>query len=246
MSMRPRFELVSGTSTAAERRLVSAETVRLLTGIPETGEGAVSDAVLNLHIDGVMAQIARSCRLAAARAAPLTLAQESVRATWTLPLWSSTYHRHWHYWFSDEARTKLILPWRAPITAIDVSVDDASLEENVDYELLGSGVVRWMSTGSCWPLANVVVDYTAGFVPLAADPAYQEDGETLPADIVTMIAEQARYYSSRPDMSLRSEDIPGVWSGSYNVPGGDAMDTSGLSLPLYDALAQFRGPPVFA
>lgn len=238
--MRPRFELVSGTSTAAERRLVSADTVRLLTDIPET----VTDEVLNLHIDGVMAQIARSCRLAAARSAPLTLAQESVRATYTPPV-PSYYHR-WGYWFADSAKTKLVLPWRAPITSIDITVDDASLEENVDYELLGSGLVQWLAAGTCWPWANVVVDYTAGFVPLAADPAYQEDGDTLPADIVALIAEQVRYGSSRPDMSLRSEDIPGVWSGSYNVPGGDAIDTSGLAMPLYDALAPFRAPPVFA
>lgn len=242
--MRPRFEIVSGTSTAAERRLVSAETVRLLTGIPSTGEGAVTDEVLNLHIDAVMAMIARSCRLAAARSAPLTLAQESVRATWTPPV-PSYYHR-WSYWFADEARTKLILPWRAPITSISITVDDEDLDENVGFELLGSGVVQWLDPGTSWPWANIVADYTAGFVPLAADPAYQEDGDTLPADIVALIAEQVRYGSSRPDMSLRSEDVPGVWSGSYNVPGGDAIDTSGLSLPLYDALAPFRGPPVFA
>lgn len=242
--MRPRFEIVTGTASAEERRLVSAETVRLLTGIPETGDGSVTDAVLNLHIDAVMAQIARSCRLAAARSAPLTLAQESVRATWTRP--EPRYHDHWHYWFADINRTKLILPWRSPITDIDITVDGEALTENEDYELLGSGVVQWLDPGTSWPWADIIADYTAGFVPLAADPAYQEDGDTLPADVVVLIAEQVRYGSSRPDMSLRSEDIPGVWSGSYNVPGGDAIDTSGLSLPLYDALAPFRGPPVFA
>lgn len=242
--MRPRFELVSGTSSAEERRLVSAETVRLLTGIPETGEGAITDEVLNLYIDGVMAQIANACRLAKARAAPLTLAVESVRATWTPPV--PHYYYRWYYWFADEARTKLILPWRAPIISIDVTVDDQTLEENLDYELLGSGVVRWLSPGTAWPWANIVVDYTAGLVPLAADPTYQEDGDTLPADIIMLIAQQVRYGVTQPNIGIRSEDIPGVWSGSYNVPGGDAMDTCGLSMPLYDSLSQFRGPPVFA
>lgn len=242
--MRPRFEIVTGTSTAAERRLVSVETVRLLTGIPETGEGAVTDAVLEMRIDGAMAQIAASCRLAAARGAPLTLAEESVRATWTPPV--PQYYYRWYNWFLDEARTQLILPWRAPITTIDITVDDEWLEENVDYELLGSGVVRWMATGSQWPWGNIVADYTAGFVPLAADPTYQEDGETLPADIVNLVCEQVRYAAASPDPTLRSEDIPGVWSGSYNVPGGDAIDMSGLTKPLYDALSRFRGPPVFA
>lgn len=240
--MRPRFELVSGTSTAEERRLVSADTVRLLTGLTEE---QVSDAVLDLRIDGVMAQIANSCRLAAARNAPLTLAQESVRATWTPPV--PSYYSRWYLWFADEARTQLILPWRAPITVIDVTVDDEGVEENVDYELLGSGVVRWMAPGTCWPWANIVVDYTAGFVPLSADPAYQEDGQTLPADIVAMVADQVRFSSDTTrDPSIRSEDIPGVWSGSYNIPGGDAIDTSGLMKPLYDALSPFRGPQVFA
>jgi hypothetical protein len=201
--------------------------------------------VLNMNIDAVMAMIARSCRLAAVRSAPLTLARESVRATWTPPV--PSYYYRWSAWFADEARTKLILPWRAPITSIDITLDDGELVENTDYELLGSGVVQWLSTGTSWPWANIVADYTAGFVPLAADAsAYQEDGDTLPADVIALIAEQVRYYSSRPNMSIRSEDIPGVWSGSYNVPGGDAIDTSGLSLPLYDALSPFRGPPVFA
>jgi hypothetical protein len=242
--MRPRFELVSGTSTAAERRLISVETIRLLTGIPETGEGAVTDAVLELRIDGVMAQIANSCRLAAARGAPLTLAQESVRATWTPPV--PQYYQRWYNWFTDETRTELILPWRAPITTIDVTVDDESLEENVGYELLGSGVIRWLDPGTSWPWANIVVDYTAGFVPLAADPAYQEDGETLPADVVNLIAQQVQYSAAMHDPALRSEDIPGIWSGSFNVPGGDAISSCGLILPLYDALSQYRGPPVFA
>lgn len=240
--MRPRFEIVSGTSNATERRLVSAETFRLLTGVTED---QVSDDALNLRIDGVMAQMANSCRLAVARAAPLTLAQESVRATWTPPI--PSYYYRWNLWFLDAERTKLVLPWRVPITAIDITVDEESLEENTDYELLGAGVVQWLQPGTCWPWANIVVDYTAGFVPLAFDPTYQEDGETLPADIVTLVCDQVKISSdSTRDLSVRSEDIPGVWSGSYNVPGGDAVDTSGLILPLYDALSRFRAPPVFA
>lgn len=242
MTARPRFEVVVAAS-AEERRLVSIDTVRLLTGIPEEGEGGISDALLGMKIDGVLSQCARSCRLKADGSKPLTLAKESVRATWTMT--NRADYDQWSCWYADPGRTKLLLPWRAPITAIMISVDDQDLVQDTDFELLGSGVVQWLQPGSCWPFRTTVVDYDAGFGVLASDSAYQE-GNPLPADVVDLIAQQVQYAASNPDLRLRSEDIPGVWSGSYNIPGGDAIDTSGLSLPLYDALSPFRGPPVFA
>lgn len=241
--LRPRFEVVAGTSSAAERRLVSADTVRALTGIPSSGTGAVTDTVLNLMIDAVLAQCATSCRLARGLAAPVTLAEEGVRATWPA---RTTYDSltQCSAWYVDERRTQLILPWRAPITSIIMIENDIDLEENVDFQLLGAGVVQRLT--SCWSFAEIIADYTAGFVPLADDAAYQEEGETLPADVVALIAEQVKYSASRPNPTLRSEDVPGIWSGTYNIPGGDAIDSSGLMRPLYDALMPYRCPLSFA
>lgn len=70
----------------------------------------------------------------------------------------------------------------------------------------------------------------------------------MPADLVSLVADQVRMAYDRRDidLNLRSEDVPGVWSGSYNVAGGDAVDTSGLLRPLYDALSPFRGPTSIA
>ncbi len=237
---RPRFEVIVGTADAAARRLVSAETIRALTGIADT----VPDATLNLLIDGALAQCAKSCKLARAGATPITLAEESVRATWSDDcwVWSRGFSAHYNH-----QPSRLFLPWRAPITAITVTEGDTELVENTDFRLLGAGVVerigaRWSTVG------NIVVDYVAGWVLLSDDPSYDYDGEPMPADLVQLIADQVRMVSDRGaiDLNLRSEVLPNIGSWTFNTPGGDAIDTSGLLRPLYDALEPFRAPPVVA
>lgn len=239
---RPAFEVVVGAEAVA-RRLVSVDAIRSITGIPETGTGAIDDAGLGRLIDGELARCARSCRLATYRAVPPTLAQESVRATWLATCWE------WPYgWVSYRSAGRepsiLLLPWRAPITDIEITEGETELVEDTDYRLLERGVVERIN--GFWPTSgSIVVDYVAGFVPLADDPSYQVDGEPLPADIVQLLADQVRMANdrSRIDLNLRSEDIPGVWSGTFNVAGGSAIDTQGLMMPLYEALAQYRAPP---
>lgn len=240
---RPRFEVVVGAS-AAERRLVTVDTIRALTGTPSTGEGAVTDEALGLWLDAALSQCAVSCNMATFRASPPTLAQESVRATWDQAFWHGRFHGVWRHWGEP---SQLLLPWRAPITSILITEGETELVENTDYRLLGAGVVERIN--GWWPTDGLLVaDYVAGFVPLSNDGSYQEDGETLPADIIALIADQVRMRvdSQAIDLNLRSEDVPGVWSGTYNVPGGDAVDTSGLLRPLWDALAPYRAPPSFA
>jgi len=234
---RPRFEVVVG-ATAAERRLVSATTIRALSGIAST----VDDAALNLLIDAALAQCARSCRMATYRALPPTLAQESVRATWTQDVWEHTAP-------PIRRPSFLVLPWRAPIRTITITEGGVELVENTDYQLLGSGLVERMN-GGWWPTSGtIVVDYQAGFALSSDDPSYEYDtGEPLPADIVALLADQVRLADDRSiiDLNLRSEDVPGLWSGTFNVPGGDAIDTGGLLRPLYDALTPYRSPVSFA
>lgn len=235
---RPQFEVIVA-ATAAERRLVTVDIIRSLTGL--TVDDA-SDAALALLIDAALATCARSCKLAKYRAYPLTLAQETVRATWT--------DSYWYWWRSCwpyDQPAQLLLPWRAPITSVAITEGETELVEDTDFQLLGAGVIQRI--GGYWPIGgNIVVDYVAGFVPLSDDVSYDYDGETLPADVVALIADQVRmaYGRGSADLNLRSEDIPGVWSGSYNIAGGDAIDTSGLINTLYDALAPYRAPPSFA
>jgi hypothetical protein len=237
---RPQFEVIV-PATAADRRLVSVDTIRGLTGIPSTGTGAVSDTALGQIIDAELARCARSCRLATWRGSQATLAQESVRATWTPNCWEwGPLRAPYGIWQAP----RLLLPWRAPITDITVSEGETELVEDTDYRLLGAGVVERIN--GCWATSDsIVVDYMAGFVPLADDPAYQDEGVTLPADLVSLIADQVRMSTDRRDidLNLRSEDVPELWSGTYNVAGGSAIDTGGLMMPLYDALSDYRAPP---
>lgn len=242
MNGRPRFEVVVGAS-AADRRLVTVSTIRALTGIPSTGEGSASDETLGLMLDAALSQCAVACRMATYRAMPPTLAQESVRATWDQTFWE---WRHRSLAFG-ERNHQLLLPWRAPISAITLTEGETELVENTDYRLLGAGVLERLQ--GWWPNSGLLVaDYVAGFVPLSSDGSYQEDGETLPADLVALLGDQVRlrFDSQGIDLNLRSEDVPGVWSGTYNVPGGDSIDTSGLLRPLWDALSPYRAPPSFA
>ncbi len=230
---RPTFSIVVGTM-AEDRRLVPLSMIRALTGLTEADIG---DEALNLKIDAVLASCARSCKLAKAGSAPPTLARETVRASWP-DITGLRGHQ-------------LILPWRAPITSIQAAEGETDLVEGTDFRLLDGGIVERLSSGTwCgWTNGAVDVTYTAGFIKTPADPSYDEsEGDPLPADVVALIADQVRLSISqgKVDPILRSEDIPGIWSGSYNTPGGDAIDTSGLARPLYDALCPYRATPSFA
>lgn len=237
---RPTFEIVE-PATAESRRLVSVDTIRTLTGLPETGTGSITDEALGLLIDAELARMARSCRLATSRATAPTLALEEVRATW-LPV--TTRVNDWVpsvNWSSEPSQ--ILLPWRAPIVSIDVSEGETELVEHTDFRLLDGGMLervgaRWGASGT------IVVDYSAGWVPMVDYPDTQE-GEPMPADLVALLGDQVRMAADRRDidLNLRSEDVAGVWSGTYNVAGGSALAESGLLLPLHDALSPYRAPP---
>lgn len=234
---RPTFTVVAAASST-DRRLISPATVRALTGLTETDAG---DETLTLLLDGVLATCARYCKLARVGAQPPTFAEEVVRATWP-DVSVLDYPLPWR------RSNQLLLPWRTPITAITVVEGETELEQDVDYRLLGAGVVERLGTGSlcCWSSSGVVVDYTAGWIATPTDPSYEEsEGEPMPPDLVALIAGQVnlQFLQRGQDPTLRSEDVPGVWSGSYNVPGGDAISGYGLGFPLQMALDAYRAPP---
>lgn len=224
---RPTFTVVVGTSTPLDRRLLSVEIVRALTGL-DTDD--IDDTTLGLLIDAALATCARYCKLARAGALPATFARESVRATWpdvsTLDL---------------SRGSQVLLPWRAPITTIAVTEDGVELEEDVDFRLLGAGILERL--GACWSNAGIVADYTAGWIPTPADASYEEsEGEPMPADLAALIAEQVRMQSAARDRdpALRSESTAEVGSASYSVVGGSSIGASGLLMSLEDALAPYR------
>lgn len=240
---RPTFEIVT-PATVEDRRLVSVDTIRTLTGLPETGAGAITDDALGLLIDAELARMAKSCRLATSRATAPTLALEEVRATWLPATMRASDWVPSSSWSSEPSQ--ILLPWRAPIVSIEVSEGETELVEYTDFRLLDGGILE--RVGACWGAGGaIVVDYSAGWMPMVDYPDTQE-GEPMPADLVALLGDQVRMAADRRDidLNLRSEDVPDVWSGTYNVAGGSAVDTGGLMRPLYDALDPYRKPPSFA
>lgn len=236
---RPTFAVIAG-ATVAERRLMSVQTVRGITGLTDSD---IADDALGVQIDATLASCARYCKLARDGASPSTFAQESVRATW---LDASFCDSGWvHKWLPAGRGKHLLLPWRTPITDITVTEGETELTQDTDYRLLGSGIVERI--GGLWPSSGVVVDYTAGWVATPDDDSAAVDGESMPADLVVLIAEQIkmRVDARAIDANLRSEEVPGIWTGAYNVPGGDSINAYGMGRPLQMALDAYRAPPSF-
>lgn len=223
--MKPTFEVVASTGHPAERRLVTAARVRRMIASPEA-----DDALLEDIIDGVSADCVRYCNLDRARDALPTFGRETLRATWLKT-------------GCDRGAT-LVLPWRAPIVSVTVEEAGVELAESA-CRLLGGGLLQRLSDGAagCWSGEAIVVTYVAGWDLDPEDPSYDEDhGEGVPADLAARVVDQVgmAYRSRKINPLLRSENLDGVWSGSYNVPGGDAIGKSGLLRPLEEALAPYR------
>jgi len=213
----PLFEVTTPAANAAARRLTTAAKVRALIGSP-TGDDAKIDSL----IDGVSAECAAYCKLArpANMASPPTFGQEVVRATWLA---------------SCERRTAmLILPWRVAITPGQIVEDGVNLTANVDYRLVGGGMLQRMSAGSptYWSSAGIVVPYTAGWV--------LPDG--VSAELEHQVIEQVKmaYFGAAQNPAIRSESVPDVYQASFAVAGGDSIGKSGLLTALEGALDPFK------
>lgn len=222
---RPLFEVVIPTTDPAERRLVTAETVRGLIGSPEA-----DDAVLEQFIDGASAAAARYCNLARAGAAVPTFGRESLRATWR----TTTCQRG----------PEIALPWRAPIGDITVTEDGVELTAGEDFVHLGAGVLQRLSDGAatCWSSGTIVVEYVAGWLLAVDASAYDGNTDPVPADIVNALVDQVRmqYRGRTRDPALMSRSTDEVGSESFAVAGGRAIDADGLLGPLKAALADYK------
>lgn len=213
----PLFEVTEPAADAAARRLTTAAKVRALIGSP-----AGDDTKIETLIDGISAECAAYCRLArpADMASPPTFGEETVKATWLS--------------ICERRTAMLILPWRVAITPGQVVEDGINLAVNVDYRLVGGGMLQRMSDGAprCWSSASIVVPYTAGW-GLPGD---------VPPELERQVIEQVKmaYYGVDEDPRVRSENVPGVYQASYAVTGGDSIGQSGLLISLESALAPFK------
>lgn len=215
--MRPLFEVVTPTANAAARRLTTAEKVRTTIGSP-----AGDDTLLESIIDRVSARAAQHCKLAQDPVGtPLTFGAESLRAT--------------YFKSARERGSKLMLPWRIPVTAFSSIVEDGvTLEEGTDFEQTGRGILQRLSSDApChWSCGKIVVTFTGGWSLPGG----------VPPDLEEQVIEQvkAMYLGRTRDNTVRNETITDVGAWQYSVPGGDSIGSSGLLMSLESALSPYK------
>lgn len=217
----PAFEVTTPAASAAARRLTTAAKVRALIASP-SGD----DTKIETLIDGVSAECAAFCGLArpANMGSVPTFGQEVVKATWLK---------------ACRARgTMLMLPWRVAITPGQLIEDSTNLTVNVDYRLVGGGMLERISgdTPVRWSSGKVVASFTAGWV--------LPDG--VPAELERQVIEQVKmaWFGAGDDPRIRSEAVPDTYQASYAVAGGDSIGPSGLLRSLESALVPFQSGTV--
>jgi hypothetical protein len=213
---RPIFTVVTPAASATARRLTTAAKVQAALGI------STDTTLIETYIDFVTADVVRYCGLARDAAGNVpTFAAEVVRATYLVSL--------------EDRGTRLILPWRTPITAIaSVTEDGVALTVDTDYKLLTGAMLERVTddTPICWPCSKIIVNYTAGWTLPT----------NVPAEIEGPVIDQVKmkYLMSADVPGIRSENIPELYAASYSVPGGDMIGKSGLLSSLENSLEAFK------
>lgn len=211
------FEVVTPAADAEARRITTAEYVGAGMTAPP------NEPVLERYIDEISAQLAGICSLTDDGVNPPTFAKETCRATWFV---------------TCAARgTKLLMPWRMPITSIATVVEaGTTLTADDDYVLAGRHLLRFSGDGetpSDWSSEKIVVTFDAGWEDLS---------ENAPSDLQSAVAQQVKYRveSAANNSTLRSETVFDVIAKTYVVPGGDSVTKSGLLVQVESALFRYR------
>lgn len=215
----PRIRVTSAAASAAARRLTTAANVRAALKQSDTTD----DTLIESIIDRVSADCVAYCNLARDIAGGVpTFGQETIEATWLMA--------------SCGRDSELLLPWRLPITSITSVVEDGVTLDAADYRTMPGCILERVSSDAPypWSTAKIVVTFVAGF----SLPG------SVPAELEGQVIEQVkyRYKSTKRDPSIRSENVPDVWSGTYAVAGGDSIGESGLLKSLESALTPYAGP----
>jgi len=124
---------------------------------------------------------------------------------------------------------------REPVISIDSVVIDGQLIDSSQYRMAQDGHLHRIDTArmSFWCLMSVAeIQYTAGYV-LLDDLPYGIEKATL-ALIKTF------HFNIGADPSLRSEDIPGIRSVTYNVGSSSSSIEGSLPSEITALLRPFR------
>jgi hypothetical protein len=217
----PLFEVTTPAADAAARRLTTAQKVQDVL----FGGTATDTTLINTFIDRVSASAAAYCRLAKDPIGTVpTFGRETCRATWRkLPC--------------GLRGPQLLLPWRVPVSSITSIVeDDETLVVGDDYKLLGAAVLERRSSGFPvrWSSGEIVAVYVAGWV-VSTSGAVPDDIEAAVIDQVKLM-----YQTRKRDLTLRSEQVPDVYSATFSVAGGDSIGASGLMVQVESALGDYK------
>lgn len=219
MSREPIFDVTSAAATAAARRLTTAAKVQAVL----FGGGATDTALIEAMIDRVSARAARHCNLAKdAIGTPPTFGRETCRATWSAD--------------RCDREIELFLPWRVPVSTISSVVEDGVTLSAAGYRLRGGAILERMDgdTPVTWSSGKIVVTYVTGW--------QLENADQVPPDLEAAVIDQVKvaYQSRARDLTLRSEQVPDVYSATYSVAGGDSISSEGLLAHVEAALADYR------
>lgn len=207
--MRP---IVTVTSAAVSRKLIEPSYARDMLGL---GVSEVTDAKLDVMLDGVSAFIERWCNR--------KLIYETVSERWRP---NQTLDRIW------------LTRW--PVVSITsiTEDDDTALTSaywEVDYDTGELFRLDGDDARISWDAQKVVIVYKAGYVP--AD----ETGASVPDDLRDGALEllKSRWFALERDPYLRSEEVPGLAKYSYGF-GSAAQSGSDMPPEAEALLSSYR------
>src|SRR6266571_2374742 len=180
--------MLSVTTAAADRSLLTLAELRAAAGVPDNSR----DAELTTLGARVAAAITAACQVARGGAVPPTLRLETL---------TETHH-------NDRHRAEIVLSRRPVVSVTSVTEIDTVLT-SADYEIeAGTGLLRRLAAGRpwCWPCRKVVIVYQAGWQTVP------DDLKLAAAKFV-----QAEWQQGSRDPLLRRVKVEGISEREYWV-----------------------------
>ena len=208
--------LLEVVTPASSQSLIELDTLK--------GDLGIVDGASDARLERIVASV--SWRIAGYVGRPLI--EQEYRETWRLPAngldaWSATLARD---------RIETLRLSRVPVTSIlDVVEAGTTLASDLYVWMDTVGLARLDASGalSAWASGIVQVRYRAGWVPPGTTPSGTQ--QALPPDLAEAALEAARadwFAKGRdPGVVVRSEDVPDVYSVTYDTRTAAAGEANG-------------------